>query len=163
MVKRKSLGDLNCSWCRAADVIGDHWSIVIVYTAFRGARTFSDFANTIPISRNILTQRLNHLVAHGVMTRRRVKDGSFWSLYELTKMGEALFPAFVAQGQWGDEWLFEEGKQPAIVIEKERCEPVARVEVRSTAMRPLDSASVRFEPRSGTDEVPSDGTSAGAG
>lgn len=163
MVKRKSLGDLNCSWCRAADVIGDQWSIVIVYTAFRGARTFSDFANTIPISRNILTQRLNHLVAHGVMTRRRVKDNSFWSLYELTRMGEALFPAFVALGQWGDEWLIEQGKEPVVVVDKERHEPVTRVEVKTTTMRPLDSGSVRFEPGPGTEEVSSDATSAGAG
>ena len=77
----------NCSVARALEVIGDWWTLLIVREALLGTRRFADFAARLPISRNILTRRLGHLVRGGVLAR--VDAGTHGTRYEyaLTAMG----------------------------------------------------------------------------
>ena len=61
-VQRTSFEDMTCSVAQCLDVVGDWWSLLIVRDAFLGVTRFDDFQARLGISRNILTQRLNHLV-----------------------------------------------------------------------------------------------------
>ena len=60
---------MTCSVAQCLDIVGEWWSLLIVRDAFLGVTRFDDFQARLGISRNILTQRLNHLVDRGVFKR----------------------------------------------------------------------------------------------
>ncbi|HEX7168197.1 MAG TPA: helix-turn-helix domain-containing protein, partial [Acidimicrobiales bacterium] len=62
--------------------------------------------------RNILTDRLQKLVDHGVLTRRQYQARPARYEYRLTAKGIALSPALVALMRWGDSWLAGESGPP---------------------------------------------------
>ncbi|WP_430416334.1 winged helix-turn-helix transcriptional regulator [Parasphingorhabdus sp.] len=149
---RKSLEHLNCGWAQAAEAIGDKWSIMIVRDAFIGVKTFSAFAEHLSISRNILTQRLEHLIKHGVLIKRPIGLGSTRQEYVLTEKGHALFPIIVALYQWSDQWVFGEGKEPYVLIDKEKRQPLPKFEVSSKDGRTLSMADVTVTAGQGANE-----------
>src|SRR5207248_8057560 len=73
-VQRTSFGDVNCAVAQCLEVVGEWWSLLIVRDAFLGVTRFDDFQARLGISRNILNQRLNHLVDHGVLKRVPYQD-----------------------------------------------------------------------------------------
>ncbi len=134
---RKSLDHFNCSWAKTAEAIGDKWSIMIIRSAFFGVTTFSEFLDELAISKNILAQRLDHLITHGVLRRVPSRPGGTRLVYRLTDKGRDLFPAIVALGQWGDKWIFGEGNEPVIVVDRANEQPVLPMEVKAKDGRPL--------------------------
>jgi DNA-binding HxlR family transcriptional regulator len=87
--------DQVCSIARSLEVIGERWSLLIVRDAFLGVSRFSDFQRSLGIARNVLTQRLSHLVEEDVLEHR---DGR----YLLTAKGRGLAPALHQLMKWGD-------------------------------------------------------------
>ena len=143
-MKRKSLEHFNCSWAQAAEAVGDKWSIMIIRDVFYGVKTFSAFVNNLGIAKNILTQRLEHLQKHGIIEKRPMGVGSNRYEYSLTEKGFGLFPAIVALGQWGDKWIFGEGKEPLIVVDLEKKEPLQMMQVQANDGRDLSLRDVTF-------------------
>ncbi len=74
LVQRTSFEDVTCSVAQCLDVVGEWWSLLIVRDAFLGVTRFDDFQARLGISRNILTQRLNHLVEAGILKRVPYQD-----------------------------------------------------------------------------------------
>jgi len=105
-MKHAELIDENCAIARASSVLGERWVWVILRQAFNGARRFEDFQRGIGLARNILSERLSNLVDHGILERRAYAERSNGDVYEyrLTAKGRALFPAYAALMQWGNEW-----------------------------------------------------------
>jgi DNA-binding HxlR family transcriptional regulator len=103
-MKRTSFSDMNCSVSQFLEVVGEWWSLLIVRDAFLGVRRFDDFQIRLGISRNILTERLNNLVDHGVLKRFPYEDHPPRSEYRLTAKGRDLWHALTAMRQWGDRW-----------------------------------------------------------
>ena len=105
-VRHTELLDENCAIARSAGILGERWVWVILRQAFNGARRFEDFQRGIGLARNVLTERLNWLVHHGILERRRYSEHTARDLneYRLTAKGRALFPVYVALMQWGNEW-----------------------------------------------------------
>ena len=99
---RTSLKNVNCSLAQFAEIMGDKWSLLIVRDAFIGVKTFSEFQKRLQIAKNVLTERLNHLVENGVLTKEPTRPGVERFVYELTPMGRALFPVGSAIMHWGD-------------------------------------------------------------
>jgi len=85
-----------CSIARTLEAVGERWSLLIVRDAFLGTSRFSDFQRSLGIARNVLTQRLAHLVEEGVFEHR--DDGA----YVLTRKGRELAPALHQLMKWGD-------------------------------------------------------------
>jgi DNA-binding HxlR family transcriptional regulator len=85
-----------CSIARTLEAVGERWSLLIVRDAFLGATRFSDFQRSLGIARNVLTQRLAHLVDEGVFEHR--EDGA----YVLTRKGRELAPTRHQLMKWGD-------------------------------------------------------------
>jgi DNA-binding HxlR family transcriptional regulator len=84
---------------RAAEVLGDRWTLLVVRDLVEGAHRFSELAQGLPgLSRTLLTQRLRSLEREGVLERRRAADGR--QEYWLTPLGEDLTPALIALGDW---------------------------------------------------------------
>ncbi|EAQ64184.1 hypothetical protein MED121_01090 [Marinomonas sp. MED121] len=151
-MKRKSLEHFNCSWAQAAEAVGDKWSIMIIRDAFYGVKTFSAFVKSIGIAKNILTQRLEHLQKHEIIEKRPVGLGSSRFEYCLTEKGFALFPAIIALGQWGDKWIFGEGKEPLIVVDMESKQPLEQVSVKASDGRKLSLRDITFVAGEGASE-----------
>ena len=85
-----------CSIARSLEAIGERWSLLIVRDAFLGASRFTEFQRSLGIARNVLAQRLEHLVAEDVLAHR--DDGA----YVLTRKGRELAPALHQLLKWGD-------------------------------------------------------------
>jgi DNA-binding HxlR family transcriptional regulator len=88
--------DQVCSIARALEVVGERWTVLIVRDAFLGRTRFSEFQRSLGIARNVLTQRLGHLVEEGVL--EHADDGR----YLLTPKGRELAPALHQLMKWGD-------------------------------------------------------------
>jgi DNA-binding HxlR family transcriptional regulator len=84
-----------CSVARSLEVVGERWSLLIVRDAFFGVSRFSDFQRSLGIARNVLAQRLEHLVAEDVLEKR---DGGYF----LTDKGRGLAPVLHQLMKWGD-------------------------------------------------------------
>ena len=95
-MKHAELLDENCAIARSSGVIGERWVWVILRQAFNGARRFEDFQRGIGLARNVLTERLNWLVDHGIFERRPYAEHAARELneYRLTEKGRALFPVY---------------------------------------------------------------------
>ena len=68
-MERKSFADMHCSVAQCLEVVGEWWSMLILRDVFLGVTRFDDFQQRLGISRNILNQRLNHLVDAGVLAK----------------------------------------------------------------------------------------------
>jgi DNA-binding HxlR family transcriptional regulator len=120
-VKRTSVNHLNCSIARSLDILGEWWTLLLIRDAFFGVRRFDDFIADLQISRSVLTDRLDTLVEHQVLERRRYQLSPDRYEYVLTDRGKELFPVLVALMQWGDRWLSAEavGGAPLTIVHHE--------------------------------------------
>lgn len=143
-----------CSVAQALEVLGDWWTLLIVRDAFMGLRRFSDFQDSLGISKNILAQRLGHLVEHGVLERVDVGEHGTHYEYALTAMGKDLVTVMTALRQWGDRWVFGPGKEPILVLDRRTGRPVPPLRIRGEDGEPLRAADMDVRPGPGaTDEV----------
>ncbi len=106
--------DAQCSIAQAAAVIGDWWSLLIVREVARGHRRFDDLLGELGISRKVLTERLKHLVEHGVLTRDPYQTRPVRHEYVLTDTGWALAPLLITMQDWADRWLLGDGTLTAL-------------------------------------------------
>ncbi|WP_338829583.1 helix-turn-helix domain-containing protein [Bradyrhizobium sp. 27S5] len=99
---------------RALEIIGDKWSFMVVREGFFGNRRYDKILTELAIAPNILTDRLNRLVANGVFYRRQYQSSPDRYEYLLTEMGLDLYGPFIAMLRWGDRWL-SKGKPPLLL------------------------------------------------
>lgn len=89
---------------RAAEQVGDRWTLLIVAAAAAGTSRFDDFHRDLNVARNILSNRLRRLVDLGVLRRQPVREGGRRMEYALTDKGEALSRALARLREWGADW-----------------------------------------------------------
>lgn len=150
---RKRFADMNCAAARALDEIGDWWTLLIIREAFYGTTTFSAFQERLGIARNILTDRLNHLVDNGILERDQAKPDVERYTYSLTEKGKDALPILVALMQWGDKWIAGKGKEPLRLMDAETRKPIKPVTVTSADGRALTIETLRIRPGPGADET----------
>ena len=95
-----------CSIERCLQILRDRWSFLILREALIGGVTrFADFERNLGIAPNILTSRLDDIVAAGVLVRRAYQEpGSRRRFsYHATSAGKDLAVTLAALQQWGDE------------------------------------------------------------
>ncbi|MEU8247484.1 winged helix-turn-helix transcriptional regulator [Nonomuraea sp. NPDC048916] len=109
MARELRAQDTQCSIAQAAAVIGDWWSLLIVREVTRGHHRFDDLLGELGISRKVLTERLKHLVEHGVLAREPYQTAPVRHEYVLTGAGWALAPMLITMQDWADRWLLGDG------------------------------------------------------
>lgn len=107
----------NCSVGRALAEVGERWSLLIVREALDGVTRFGDFRARLGIASNLLSTRLDRLVAAGVMTRVAYQEPGDRQRFEyrLTEKGADLRPTVIALLEWGDKYLADE-QGPSVVV-----------------------------------------------
>lgn len=114
MPSKKPLDHLDCAVAGAIDLIGDRWTLLVMRDVFLGVRRFDDFHTDLQISRNVLTDRLNGLVAHGILRTTQYQNHPPRSEYRLTDKGRDLLPVLLAIWRFGDKWAPPEEERVAI-------------------------------------------------
>jgi DNA-binding HxlR family transcriptional regulator len=110
--------DSECPVARTLDLVGDRWSLLVIRDAMDGARSFTEFQRRTGIARNILTDRLRKLTAHGLLGRRAAPSGRRQE-YVLTEAGRDLFPVIVTLRQWGERHAFAPGEVHSVLVDRD--------------------------------------------
>jgi len=114
----RTYDDEVCSIARSLEVVGERWTLLIIRNAlFTGVTRFGDFQRRLGIATNVLTSRLDGLVAAGVMEKSSTATSAE---YLLTAKGRDLSGVLVALTDWGDRWAAPDG--PPIIYRHDGCE-----------------------------------------
>jgi DNA-binding HxlR family transcriptional regulator len=105
----------SCSVARAMEVLGERWTFLILRECFYGVRRFSDIQRNLGIARNILSTRLQAMVRHGILERRRYQEEPERYEYRLTHAGRELYPAVITIMRWGDRHLAGPAGPPVVL------------------------------------------------
>ena len=99
-----------CAIARTITAIGDRWSLLVLRQAAFGTTRFSEFRQKLGIASDVLTDRLQALVDHGVLERVAYQEeGSRTRTeYRLTDAGRDFQVVLGALGVWGREHLRSE-------------------------------------------------------
>ena len=94
-----------CPVAYSLDIFGDRWTLLVIRDLFFGLTRFKEFAASPEgIPTNILTERLERLLAHGIIKQIPAEDGTKRLGYRLTKKGKTLGPILKAMRDWGLAW-----------------------------------------------------------
>lgn len=108
--RRDSIGAMKsygqyCPVARAAEVLTERWSLLILRDLLGGSRRFNEFRKGVPLmSPTLLSKRLKSLEAAGVIERRSDASGRNVE-YHLTPAGEEVGPMVELLGVWGQRWV----------------------------------------------------------
>lgn len=110
----------SCSVASTLEVIGERWTMHVLREAFVGVRRFEDFRRNIGVARNILSDRLNTLVAGGILRRELYSERPPRYEYRLTRKGVDLYGILIELMKWGDRWT-PSPEGPAVVLRHRDC------------------------------------------
>jgi DNA-binding HxlR family transcriptional regulator len=144
MAAKTDLSRFNCSLARALGAVGDWWTLLIVRDAFFGATRFSQFQRSLGIARNILSARLDALVAAKILTRTGPPARP---VYLLTEKGRDMLPALVALMQWGDKW--ESANRPPVLLTDASGRRLQKIAATTRTGHPVTADTIRFVPGPG--------------
>ena len=119
-MKRSSFVDMHCSVARTLEIVGEWWTLLILRDAFLGIHRFDDYQERLGIARNVLTDRLQTLVEHGILERQRYQERPERFEYHLTEKGLDLHPVIMSLLRWGDRWTAG-AAGPPLLLEHKTC------------------------------------------
>lgn len=103
-MSRKSLQHLECAVANTVEMVNDAWTVLVLRDAFLGVRRFDEFVDDLGIARNVLADRLERLVANGMMETRQYQDRPPRHEYRLTEQGKDLFDVLMTLWSYGERW-----------------------------------------------------------
>ena len=99
----------------AMEIVGDRWGATLLGACLVGLRTFSEFAASLAISPEVLTDRLRRFVEHGVLERTGQTG------YRLTDKGRAAFAIHACLVDWANRWQRADGVPVDLDIRHRAC------------------------------------------
>jgi DNA-binding HxlR family transcriptional regulator len=136
-MRRTSFTAMQCPIARGLEHVGEWWSILILRDAFRGARRFEDFRDSLGIAPAMLTKRLATLVEAGFLVRRRYSDHPPRDEYALTDLGRDFRPVLLAMLAFGNRH-FPPDRQTVRIVNTDTGETVEPVLADPKTGRPVD-------------------------
>lgn len=107
-----------CPISRAAEILAERWTPLVVRNLLLGCTTFNGIASGVPgMSRTLLSQRLRSLEDAGVI-RSAPKSRGRGATYELTDSGRELWGVMTAMSEWAERWIERrpEHSDPSFVL-----------------------------------------------
>ena len=93
--------------CIAAtmQIIGSKWTALILRDLFSGPKRFCELEKSVgSINPRTLSQRLDDLEEHGIITRASFAEVPPRTEYTLTRKGEDLLPILQQMATWGTKY-----------------------------------------------------------
>lgn len=89
----------------AMEIIGAKWTSLILKELCSGPKRFCEFEESISkINPRTLSQRLDDLESHGIVTKARFNEVPPRIEYSLTEKGQDLIPVLKAMAAWGNKY-----------------------------------------------------------
>ena len=96
-----------CALARAAELIGERWTLLIIRELLLGPKRFGDLLDHLDgMSPSLLTSRLTDLIESNVVRKITLPRPVNAQLYELTEIGREIQPAIRELIRWGGRFLF---------------------------------------------------------
>ena len=115
------------SAARALNLIGDRWTLLVLYAAFMGVKRFDDFVAMTGVARSLLTDRLKRLEMAGVLERRLYQSRPPRHEYRLTPMGRDLYDSALMLLGWEMRWRFDPGCPSHSIVHRTCGQPLRPV------------------------------------
>ena len=151
-MSRKRFKDMNCSIAQALEVLGDWWTLLIIRECFLGTRRFSDFEKHLGIAKNILSNRLQHLVENNILEKIEVQQRGSRYEYQLTAQGKDLYTTISAIRQWSDKWIMGKGNEPLLVKDSRTGKPIPAVKVLDSEGKVIQQQHLEIVPGPAADQ-----------
>lgn len=109
-----------CPVAKAAEIVAERWTPLILRELICGTHRFNDLRRGLPqMSPSLLSQRLKELEDAGIVSRTRLETGRGYT-YALTEAGAELEPIIFGLGDWGTRWatsrLVKDDYDPALLM-----------------------------------------------
>jgi DNA-binding HxlR family transcriptional regulator len=140
-MERTSLAKKPCPIARAAEQLGDAWTLLVLRDVFLGSHRFAQLQEHLGIAPNILARRLTLLTRHGLLKARPYSRKPLRHAYTLTPKGEAALPVLLTLAAWGNAWLAPHGA-PLVPIDVRTGRAVEPLLIDKRTGRPLVAGSV---------------------
>jgi DNA-binding HxlR family transcriptional regulator len=93
-----------CPIAKATEIIGEKWTVLIIREALMGSTRYSEFQRGLSlISPTMLTKRLDSLVNHGLLMKKKIPGQRGHEYFPTTSCNE-LLPIVRSLGDWGMRW-----------------------------------------------------------
>jgi DNA-binding HxlR family transcriptional regulator len=93
-----------CPIAKASEIIGEKWTLLIIRELLMGAHRFNEMQRGLSlISPTVLTKRLNSLVAHGLVLKKKISGQQGYEYFP-TESCQQLLPIIKSLGDWGMHW-----------------------------------------------------------
>jgi DNA-binding HxlR family transcriptional regulator len=147
-MQRTNFGEMACSIARTLDVIGEPWTPLILRDVWVGLNRFEQIQAELGISRKVLTERLGHLIQHGVLERRPYDRRPRYE-YVLTDKGAELLDLLIVMVGWGDKWLAGTAGPP-VLYRHHACGQITHADLRcADCGEPMHADDVQLIPGPG--------------
>lgn len=144
-MKRTDFSAMACSAARTLDIIGEWWTLLIIRDLFLGNRRFSGLQTGLGISKKVLTDRLETLLAEDIVEMKPYGEAGQRHEYHLTQKGRELGPVLLSLMAWGDKWVFE-GRVPVELTHKKCGHRTTAVTVCSCCGEPINFGDLSGNP-----------------
>lgn len=135
-MKHSELAKSACPIDRSLNVVGDTWTLQILRDAIHGVTRFTDFRSHMGVASNILSSRLQKLVAEAIFEIHETDLGNSHE-YVLTEKGRDLHCVLSALREWGQKHLFGEDELMNRVVDARTGHAPAPLVLRSEDGREL--------------------------
>ncbi len=89
----------------AMEIIGSKWTALILRDLFSGPKRFCELERSVgSINPRTLSQRLDDLESHGIITKKSFAEVPPRTEYTLTEKGTELFPVLQQMAAWGAKY-----------------------------------------------------------
>ena len=93
----------------AMDIIGNKWTALILRDLCTGSKRFCELEKSVGgINPRTLSQRLDDLEAHGIITKQAFAEVPPRTEYTLTPKGTDLIPVLEQMAAWGEKYYSRE-------------------------------------------------------
>jgi len=135
----------------AAEIIGDRWTLLILREAFYGVSRYDDMLADLGAPRSMLTDRLNRLVARGILCRQAYREPGSRTrqAYRLTEAGQQLALTLLALTQWGEDHVTGRETPVEIVDRSDGRKLRVALIADQAASVPLSAATLRLKDAGG--------------
>jgi DNA-binding HxlR family transcriptional regulator len=116
----------SCAIGATVAIIGERSTFLVLREMFNGVRRFDDMQRRTAIPRQVLSDRLAHLVQEGLLRKVPYQDSGQRSRHEyrLTAKGLDLYPVLVGLMQWGDTYAAGPDGPPVVLRHRDCGQPV---------------------------------------
>jgi len=127
------------------ELFGDRWATLVIRACFTGIHRFDEIQRDTLMASNILSGRIERLLAQGIIKAVPYSAHQDRFEYRLTAKGRDLYPVLLALLQWGDRWFADE-QGPPLLLTHESCGQPLRLQAKCSACAAnLDIGNTAFD------------------